>query len=404
MSQSDTSPVPLSSATPVNTLPELPVLLVPAIAVLLAASAGAAGGWLIGMGGALLVALASVLFIRRRSARQLQHCAQVLTNRHQVDLDNTRDYIRSLEALFTEVMPILARQVSTSRDTADDNVRGLSQHFAELVQRLEQVTQASTASTQYLGAGGSTSGLFEQSHTALMGFVEQLNESLRVKRETLKDIDKLADFTDELDLMSKEVRRIAEQINVLALNAAIEAARAGEHGRGFAVVADEVRSLANSSAATGERIAAKVVEVKGAIDNTLAAAQTTAEADDRLGSEANQTIQNVLDRLQETITTLQQDADYLRNNGEQIKGEISELMVNLQYQDRVDQVLSHVQRNLEKLHRDVVDVDERHPQAVDVAAAIAQMELDYSTAEEAAAHAGTSHQNEAAKASELTFF
>ncbi len=379
--------------------------LVPVLALLLAALAGSGGGWAVGVATALVLGVVVYKLVQQQTHRRLKRVCQSLQDRHQSEMDDVGNYIRSLEVLFTEVIPILARQVSSSRETADVNVRGLSRHFGELVSRLQEVTQASAASSQHLGADGTASGLFDESHAALMGFVEQLHELLKVKRDTLKDIDKLAGYTDEFDSMSKEVRRVAEQINVLALNAAIEAARAGEHGRGFAVVADEVRSLANSSAATGERIAAKVVEVKQAINNTLTAAQTTAQTDDRLSSEANDTIRRVLDRLQQAISALKADADCLRGHGEQIGQEISGLMVNLQYQDRVDQVLSHVQHNLEKLHQDVMDVDEANPRPIDVAAALSQMELDYSTAEEVTAHSGGSAFSKAGdKASELTFF
>ena len=73
--------------------------------------------------------------------------------------------------------------------------------------------------------------------------IEQLQESMK----TAKDVEKIADLTEE-------ILNIASQTNLLALNASIEAARAGEAGKGFAVVADEIRQLADNSRETANSI------------------------------------------------------------------------------------------------------------------------------------------------------
>lgn len=77
--------------------------------------------------------------------------------------------------------------------------------------------------------------------------IETMN-SISVKvNESARQMDKLVNYTHEIDNIVSFINDISRQTNLLALNAAIEAARAGEAGRGFTVVAEEVSNLAEET-------------------------------------------------------------------------------------------------------------------------------------------------------------
>lgn len=226
----------------------------------------------------------------------------------------------------------------------------------------------------------------------------------------LSQVKGLSAYTGELDSMAHGVRSVADQINVLALNAAIEAARAGEQGRGFAVVADEVRKLAASSARMGERIGGKVKEITDSMNQTLKLAENAKGYDDELVGNSEQSINQVLNMLEQTVNALNTDAESLRVNSENISNEIGSLLVDLQFQDRMSQVLQHVLDSMERTEKSIMEIadkqdDSSHTNLLRVDAILESMMQEYSTHEEFNHHkAGSGQAPPATAASDLTFF
>ncbi len=250
--------------------------------------------------------------------------------------------------------------------------------------------------------------LFDSSQKSLHQVIDSLDTILKRESNMVGQVQSLYDAAADLDHMAQGVQSVAEQINVLALNAAIEAARAGEHGRGFAVVADEVRKLAASSAHTGERIGEKIHEINAAMRETMDVVSNSKESDDRLVSNSESIITEVLASLQKVVEAQRESAEMLRASSEGIGGEINEVLVELQFQDRMNQVLGHVNASLQRVESSLRDIraqagEGRHHTMLEVDRLLQEMLSEYSTSEEVTHHHGQS-SSKTETSSELTFF
>jgi methyl-accepting chemotaxis protein len=232
---------------------------------------------------------------------------------------------------------------------------------------------------------------------------------LEVAGNSVSDIAKaVAEFvasTDTITAMTRQVKEIAEQTNLLALNAAIEAARAGEAGRGFAVVADEVRKLSTLSGQTGNHISTKVDEISTAITRAFEIAEETAKREAGAVTTSNTRIQSVLSDLQGVFDRMRGSADELGRSAMLIRGQVSESLVHLQFQDRVSQILTHVSESVSQLPSFLAAADGEDPlrlTPIDTARILADLRGRYTAVEEHEAHA--SKKATGVQTSSVTFF
>lgn len=315
-------------------------------------------------------------------------------------------YALELERLFIQVVPILMRQVQTSRTHTEEEITVLTERFAGMADQLGKIISG----TGHAEDGRDIDALFTESRAALTRVLKALTHIQSVEHAVIDEVRQLSTHTHQLDAMAKEVRKVAEQINLLALNAAIEAARAGENGRGFAVVADEVRKLAGFSSSTGEKISSAIEDINAAMASTLKMSEASGSSEDIVIHEAEKSIEKTLNDLQAVLNVFKNDAQLLRGSSEQIRDQIFSVLTAFQFQDRVSQMLSHVEHNLSNLHQ-TVELNqrsgaERHANMININKTLAKMELNYTMPEEARIHGSVtgSSQQSVSSDNDLTFF
>lgn len=311
----------------------------------------------------------------------------------------------NLDAVCARVLPIWAMQVESGRAQTEDAVTALAARFSGLVEKLGDAVLASQSAGGSEGREGQAGlvGLLEASQRDLGSIIDSLRESTRSKQSLLQEIDQLALFMSELKEMAAEVGSIAMQTNLLALNAAIEAARAGEAGRGFAVVAGEVRKLSTMSAETGKRISQGAEQINAAIAATVAASEQSVARDTDAVTHSEAVIGQVVERFHGAASRLTDSSRILNEASVGIRDEISDVLVSLQFQDRVSQILSHVRDDIHKLEMHANDRLSGEFAPIDTEAWLEELSQTYTTTEQRQMHGGAASTPSAAS-SEITFF
>lgn len=332
-------------------------------------------------------------------------------------LHNLRESRQALQAYvdgrqrFGETMaPVWTGQIETSRQQMETAISELSQRFSGIVDKLDNTVRTTSAATSSIGDNeNGLVAVFAKSERELGSVVATMESAMSSKTVMLEKVQSLNHFTTELQQMASDVASIAWQTNLLAINAAIEAAHAGENGRGFSVLAQEVRKLSALSGDTGKRITEKVSLINAAIVETRETAEASNLQESRSMAVSQDTITSVLSQLRAVTDTLVASTDLLKDESLDIKAEISEALVQLQFQDRVSQIMSHVKSNIERLP--VVLDDNRVQfqqdgalQPLDSAGLLAELEKTYAMKEERAVHQGSKAVEATPDDTEITFF
>ena len=195
--------------------------------------------------------------------------------------------------------------------TMADDAQSESQAMQAALRQVVDIRQATDENTRTSAKVG---GLIE----ALAG---QVGEGAKV-------IERLAQQSEQIEVVLTVIHGIAEQTNLLALNAAIEAARAGETGRGFAVVADEVRALASKTQSSTGDIQAHIVALQqGAKEAVAAIGLAGRQADEGLavlrGSvQLQKTVQASVEQVHSAIGDATKAAEHQAQGAYAVRGRV----------------------------------------------------------------------------------
>lgn len=257
------------------------------------------------------------------------------------------NYLAGQEKFSAEVVPVWTGHIESSREQMETAVAALSERFSGIVDKLDQAVHTSSLETDGLDDGGTgLVAVFARSESELGAVLDSQKTAMSSMLVMLEQVQGLDRFIEELRDMATDVAKIAQQTNLLSLNAAIEAARAGELGRGFAVVAKEFRMLSTQSGDTGKRIAEKVGVINAAIIETCRVVRESVSQEDGTLLTAQDSIGRVLNDFKEITDALMRSSALLKGESIGIKSEIGEALVQLQFQDRVSQIMNHVKDNI----------------------------------------------------------
>jgi methyl-accepting chemotaxis protein len=328
---------------------------------------------------------------------------QEKTTQIQIEPGNYQQFSQNLLSLVHQLLPMWNKQSTLVQEQTQNAVVNLNDRFQQLFDLLN-----SSENNQSGQQNQDLIQMIEQSEKKLLDMTRQLNDAQQNRQKMLEEIQQLAKVTEALQSMTAEVGDIASQTNLLALNAAIEAARAGESGRGFAVVATEVRALSNRSGEAGRRIRERVADVTKALTKVVQDSEGLVENEQKTIVQTEQTIHGVISDYEQAVRVITDNSARLEHQSSHVQQQLSDVIINLQFQDRVSQILSHVMADMDKLQQKCAAMlddirQDKNPQLVSTEQWLKDLERTYTTLEQASVHRGQNNKN-STQDDDITFF
>ena len=218
----------------------------------------------------------------------------------------------------SNVMKDYSVNIIQAIDEINDGITKQSEHAEECVRKTdtlsEEIQNVSSIAGQVEGLVSEAENMINHGMQMVQTLGERATKTTDVTIKVETSIEELKKESEIINEFVETITDISEQTNLLSLNASIEAARAGEAGRGFAVVAEEIRKLADHSA-EGE-IQNNVTHIT---DQTVNSVENAKQARDMVAlqteavqevvgvfDDMNQCMQKLFDALKEIVSSTEQ--------------------------------------------------------------------------------------------------
>ncbi|KRW61157.1 hypothetical protein AO726_07430 [Pseudomonas sp. TTU2014-080ASC] len=343
--------------------------------------------------GLVVLVVGALLCMRKSTSAEP---LQVTDGMPQADENERR--LATFSGLLGGVLPMWVQHLNLARGQISDGILGLSSGFSNVSQRLVAGGQQSDQMQSGLAIE-----TIQQAEQGLHQIIEALQKTQSYRAALLDEVNSVASYTDDLSRMAEQVGKIADQTNLLALNAAIEAARAGDAGRGFSVVADEVRKLSRESGETGKHIRETVATVTEAIVKAQNISSTFAEREQQIVRDSEALAARIVADFNGTAQALQDSLSELQQERGLLEFDINQLVMHLQFQDRVDQIVGHITDDIQRLAQAGEQLNNPDQPLPQPDLWLQRLASTYTTLEQQALHQGHASQS-VNNSSSVTFF
>lgn len=311
------------------------------------------GGWLVGDGWfyiaapVLLIGIAAVIWAWRSTVVE----PSILTPSASSAGQSAKTSAENVDALVTamsDLVPAWKGVIDYGSKDMEAAVSKITVQFDDMNQQFSQALVYSDENA-LMEQQKMLRLVTEQARETFENLFVALDKATEREMEIFGLIQTLAGENSQLVNFSKEVRDIADSINLLALNAAIEAARAGDMGRGFAVVADEVRKLAAQSSKTGDQIHEVVGTINEQINSVNEKASSNLEVAKSDRSRNQEVMDETLSKIERELLVVLSDTQMLLRIRNRVESDVADLITQLQFQDRLTQQMEHISISLESV-------------------------------------------------------
>jgi methyl-accepting chemotaxis protein len=300
--------------------------------------------------------------------------------------------------MISEVLPVWARQLDVTRETADSGLAQVLDAFTQMTSALDSLM----LNLQGLGATsapGAVDAAVQEAHPALDALLKPALRACERREAALAALSDCAENAAHLEQLTHRVLDLGRHMRLLAFNASIEANRHGKADAGTGAVATEMRLLASRMGECGSELQRRVTTQRERLNAVVNGAVTDQSTPEEMRMEIDLRAREALQQLLLSVGASMSSSSAVRESSTAVRDNLEAAFVHFQFGDRISQMLSILGSDINNF----VEWTAHNPAATrdDAVEWLKRLEASYTMDEQRAEHHGNAHVD---RGSEVEFF
>ncbi|WP_290974336.1 chemotaxis protein [Herbaspirillum sp.] len=267
-----------------------------------------------------------------------------------------------LPQLLVRVLPVWQGNVQLARTQTQGAIDNLTARFAGIHERLGDALNLSQG-----GRNADVLQVIQNAAEQLGGIATALESVLASRQALISKLEGLAAANDDIRHLAQENEQLAGRTGVTDLLSSEQS----------------WQELAQRSAENSRQIVARAKGVRQQIQGAVGAAGDLSSGAGGIIENSRVVIDQVVSDFRQSALKLSATVEQLEGENRGVDQEVCDILVNLQFQDRISQILDHVQRDIERLKDAAQEADLPSPEQW-----LADLEKTYTTPEQRLVHTG----------------